>query len=151
MPGVLATYQNDGQYATQKKAGLAIMNICQGDYVEWTEPVFHGGSFSRWGRRPVKYVGDRTISGTVLKSSYGSATTCHWLTILVESAEGIEPPKIGAKIRRKAKNVYKNGYSVDGDNHKEAAEEKRHQKLWASLNCDDPIRSQILKEQSERS
>ena len=126
------------------------MNICQGDYVEWTEPVFHGGSFSPFGRRPGRCVGERTITGTITRSSYGRSTTCHWLTILVESAEGTEPPIVGSKIRRKAKNIYANGYSEDGPTHDEAAHKKRQQKLRASSICDDPIRAAILKEQAER-
>jgi hypothetical protein len=127
-------------------------NIVQGDTATWTEAVFHGGSFSPWANKGGRYVGQRTITGTVRRSAYGAATTAHWLTIEVTASEGTEAPAVGTVIRRKARTVYAGLCSHrDGDQHQQQADVKRAQKLTAAATTGDPIRAVILRDQAVRS
>ena len=78
-------------------------DVVAGDTIKFTEGVF-GGAF----RRP-KYVGARTICARVLKESYGASTAQHTFTLSVISSTGFEPLQVGKQIRRKGRNVYRNG------------------------------------------
>ena len=90
--------ETDGPY-------LPSFDIVVGDRILYTESVF-GGSF----RRP-KYIGERTILADVLRESYGETTGQHTFSLQVIEAFGEQPPKAGAKIRRKGRNIYRNGVS----------------------------------------
>ena len=63
------------------------MNLTEDCIITFKEPVFVGGSFYRGRCKGAKYIGDRTISGKILKESYGS-TGQHTFTILVDSCTG---------------------------------------------------------------
>ena len=78
-------------------------DACAGDVVEWTETVF-GGSLTR----PAP-VGRRTIRARILKDGYGAKNQQHTFTLRVVLAEGYQPPEPGARLFRKARNVYKDG------------------------------------------
>lgn len=118
-------------------------NLVRGDLVTWTEGVFEGSFCSP------KYVGDRTVAGVIEKSCYGSETTAHWLTIRVESSEGVQPVAVGKALRRKAGTVYKGLIeTMPGVDHAAGLAEKRGQKLAAAERTDDPIRREILREQA---
>lgn len=81
---------------------MGIHNLTTGCHVIFDEAVFEG----HW-RNPC-FVGYRTISGEIIKDSYGPKTGQHTFTILVDSISGSESEKykIGQKIRRKGRNVY---------------------------------------------
>jgi hypothetical protein len=124
-------------------------SIVTGDQVAWTEAVFHGGSFSRWGNRPGTYDGDRRVEGVVVSSRYGERTTAHWLTVLVTGSSGVEPIPAGTKVRRKAATIY-GGLTDHAESPDHAREEtvKRTQKMRAAERTSDPTRAAILREQA---
>ena len=74
--------------------------IRTGDYVEFTLPIFKGGSFFR-GRYNggAKKVGEKQYSGTILKHSYGDKTNQHTFTVLLVD---------GSKKLVKGRNLYPN-------------------------------------------
>ena len=78
-------------------------DVAVGDEILFTEAVF-GGSH----RSPVK-IGDRRIAALVERDSYGAGKQQHTFTLLVLAADGTDAPKKGSKIRRKGRNVYRNG------------------------------------------
>ena len=78
-------------------------DVVTGDIIQFTEGVF-AGSF----RRP-KYIGERTIKAFVLNESYGSAKGQHTFTLRVISSDGLEPVQVGSFVRRKGRNIYRNG------------------------------------------
>lgn len=81
-------------------------DICVGDHIQWTEAVWPS-SYAR-GNRPL---GERTISGVVERDSYGHAKQQHTFSIRVTSSEGkyAQDIVVGETIRRKGRNVYRNG------------------------------------------
>ena len=89
---------------TLKNVDSSMLNLVQGQWVKWKEPVFEG-SF----KKP-KYVGDRTLSGTIQNESYGTEKGQHTFTILLDSREGVNANQYldGEKIRRKGRNLYPN-------------------------------------------
>lgn len=78
-------------------------DVVTGDTIKFSEAVF-GGSF----RRP-SYLGDREIVAIVVKDSYGASKQQHTFSMVVKKSSGEQPLKKGQKIRRKGRNVYKNG------------------------------------------
>ena len=74
--------------------------IRTGDYVEFTLPVFSGGSFFN-GRHQgrARKVGEEYFAGTVVKHSYGERTGQHTFTILLAN---------GRKKLVKGRNLYPN-------------------------------------------
>lgn len=80
-------------------------DCCVGDEILFTEAVF-GGSF----RRP-KFLGEREVAGLIVADSYGGDRGQHTFTIQVRASEGHEPIEAGEKIRRKGRNIYRNGTS----------------------------------------
>lgn len=73
--------------------------IRTGDYVEFTLPVFKGGSY--WGGRfrGARIVGNEKFAGTVAKHSYGEQTGQHTFTINLIG---------GGKKLVKGRNLYPN-------------------------------------------
>ena len=78
-------------------------DVVTGDTIEFTEGVF-GGSF----RNP-KYIGERKIRAKVIKDSYGLEKQQHTFTLEVIKSSGEDAIVKGKKIRRKGRNVYRNG------------------------------------------
>ena len=78
-------------------------DICRGDEILFTEAVF-GGSH----RRPVM-LGTRRIAATVVRDSYGAAKQQHTFTLLVAGSDGYDAPRRATTIRRKGRNIYRNG------------------------------------------
>ena len=78
-------------------------DVVSGDTICFTEGVF-AGSY----RRP-KFVGNRVIKAKVLKDSYGLYKQQHTFTLEVIASSGEDPIVKGKKIRRKGRNVYRNG------------------------------------------
>lgn len=77
------------------------------------------------GRYPkAKFDYNRTITGTIIKDSYGAKTGQHTFTITVESCD--EDPQLeGTDIKRKGRNVYKNCVVLEyPENHNKLANEK---------------------------
>lgn len=80
-------------------------DACAGDEIIFTEGVF-GGSF-----RSPKFLGDRAIRARIVKDSYGDARGQHTFTLEVIAAAGYDSGELkpGTAIRRKGRNVYRNG------------------------------------------
>jgi len=78
-------------------------DVVVGDQIEFIEGVFVGSY-----KRP-RHVGDRTIIANVVKDSYGSDRQQHTFTLVVIESSGHDPVAQGSKIRRKGRNVYRNG------------------------------------------
>lgn len=80
-------------------------DVCQGDEILFTEIVW-GGSH----RRPVA-LGERRIAARVDRDSYGAAKQQHTFSLTVLGSDGLDALRRGDKIRRKGRNVYRNGVS----------------------------------------
>jgi len=97
-------------------------DVCAGDEILFEETVW-GGSH----RRPVA-LGTRRIAAKVIKDSYGAAKQQHTFTLEVYGSDGYQPIERGKKIRRKGRNVYRNGCKRrpwdDEDKRREALDEK---------------------------
>ena len=78
-------------------------DVVVGDRIEFVEAVFEGSH-----RKP-KYIGDRFIEAEVLRDSYGEAKQQHTFTLSVINSTGVQPVESGRSIRRKGRNVYRNG------------------------------------------
>lgn len=78
-------------------------DVVVGDTIDFTEAVF-GGSH----RKP-KFLGDRQIIAKVIGDSYGAKKQQHTFTLQVKHSEGEQPIGSGKTIRRKGRNVYRNG------------------------------------------
>ena len=78
-------------------------DLTTGCRIRFSEPVFSGSY------RNATYLGDRTITGTITKESYGAKTGQHTFTIDVDTVTGERAADIQAKgtIRRKGRNVYR--------------------------------------------
>ena len=80
-------------------------DACAGDEIIFSEGVF-GGSF-----RSPKFLGDRAIRARIVKDSYGETRGQHTFTLEIIAAAGYDAAELkpGARIRRKGRNVYRNG------------------------------------------
>ena len=78
-------------------------DVVTGDRIRWTEAVFTGSH-----RRP-KFAGERTIEAEVVADSYGAAKQQHTFSLMVVRAKGTSAPEPGSRIRRKGRNIYRNG------------------------------------------
>ena len=74
-----------------------------GDKVRFTEAVFAGS------RRNPTFVGTRTIEAEITRDSYGADKQQHTFSMTVIAADGEQAPDSGARIRRKGRNLYRNG------------------------------------------
>lgn len=73
--------------------------IRTGDYVEFTLPIFGGGSFFRGRCSGAKKIGEKQYAGTVCRHSYGEKTGQHTFTVLLAD---------GTKKMVKGRNLYPN-------------------------------------------
>jgi hypothetical protein len=101
-------FQNRNITATQiMKSNEFTINctgdVVAGDIIRFTEAVFSGSY-----KNP-KYVGDRVIEANVLKESYGEEKQQHTFTLEITNSSGINPISSGEIIRRKGRNIYRNG------------------------------------------
>lgn len=78
-------------------------DVVTGDTIKFTEGVF-AGSY----RKP-NYQGERTLEAEVIKDSYGDLKQQHTFTLKVLKSEGYQPFDAGKIIRRKGRNIYRNG------------------------------------------
>jgi hypothetical protein len=78
-------------------------DVVIGDTIEFTEAVF-GGSY----RKPT-FLGERTVRAHVTKDSYGAGKQQHTFSMEVIDSDGYDALPTGKKIRRKGRNVYRNG------------------------------------------
>ena len=98
------------------------MNLTIGTIIKFTEAVFTG-IYPK-----AKYSHDRTITGTIIKDSYGSKTGQHTFTIEVTECDD-ESYSYLEKIKRKGRNVYKKCQVISyPQNHQELAEDKHKRK-----------------------
>ena len=113
-------------------------DVCVGDVVRFTEAVFDG-SF----RRP-RHVGDRTLTARVVSDSYGSDRQQHTFTLEVLGCEGTQPVAVGSRVRRKGRNVYRNGTwraAWDNESERGAALNEKHTRGDAARAARDARRS----------
>ena len=88
-------------------------DILKGQVIRWTEPVWDSAyrPRSRWGRSrtPNPPNGTRTITGRVVKDSYGERAGQHTFTLEVLSAEGYRSAEVIERgtIRRKGRVLYR--------------------------------------------
>ena len=78
-------------------------DVVAGDTIRFTEAVF-GGAF-----RNSTFLGEREITATVLKDSYGAAKQQHTFTLRILASAGCQPLAGGAQTTRKGRNVYRRG------------------------------------------
>lgn len=100
-------------------------DVVAGDHVRFEETVFRGS----W-RRP-KPAGDRIVEAVVLKESYGEKKQQHTFTLQVTASSGTEPLAVGETIRRKGRNIYRNGTQRQpwGDeSQRELARDEKHER-----------------------
>ena len=78
-------------------------DACTGDVIMFSETVWEG-SF----RKP-KSKGTRTIKARIVKDSYGVDKQQHTFTLDVEECTGVDLLETGSTIKRKGRNIYRNG------------------------------------------
>ena len=78
-------------------------DVVVGDKIEFVEGVFCGV----WPRG--SFVGHRTIRAEVVADSYGQGRQQHTFTLRVVESLGIDRIRVGARIYRKGRTVYRNG------------------------------------------
>jgi hypothetical protein len=88
------------------------MNIVQGTILKIDEPMFDGGSFSKFGKRGGSFVGNRKWQGVIVNDSYSESDNCkHWFTIECTESEHASII-VGKKYRRQGKNLYGNSVII---------------------------------------
>ena len=100
-------------------------DACIGDEVIFNEGVF-GGSF-----RSPKFLGNRAIRARIVKDSYGETRGQHTFTLEIVAASGYDSGELapGSRIRRKGRNVYRNGTARrawDDESKRGAALDEKH-------------------------
>ena len=84
-------------------------DVVKGDIILFTESVF-GGSF----RKPV-HLGERKILAEVMQESYGAGKQQHTFTLRLIRCTGFDASEVRKKakkngtLRRKGRNIYRNG------------------------------------------
>ena len=78
-------------------------NACAGDEITFREAVY-GGSF----RKPL-FRGHRMIAARILRDSYGQLKGQHTFTLEVLASQGVDPLQEGQVIKRKGRNIYREG------------------------------------------
>ena len=81
---------------------------CTGDVVVGDRILFKEATFTGSYHKP-RFAGYRTIAAKVLKDSYGKQRAQHTFTLQVIDSEGTTPIEPGKIIKRKGRNVYKQG------------------------------------------
>jgi hypothetical protein len=102
-------------------------DVVTGDVITFTEAVWP--RYSPWRRSRRAPLGDRTITGKVLKDSYGDLKQQHTFTIEVIDSEGFEALAPGERILRKGRNVYRHGVTREpwaDEAQREVAREEKH-------------------------
>lgn len=77
-------------------------DVVVGDIIRFDETVWSG-------YRSKRALGDRQVIATVVADSYGAAKQQHTFSLEVISSSGCEPLEVGKRVRRKGRNVYRNG------------------------------------------
>ncbi len=111
-------------------------DVVRGDTIEFTEGVFKG-SF----KRPV-YAGDRKVYATVIKESYGEGRGQHTFTLSVITSSGVDPITAGRQIRRKGRNIYRNGTLREpwaNENERDAVAAEKHRRGSAARRCNRKV------------
>ena len=104
------------------------MDLDIGSKIKFTEGVF-GGSW----KNPY-YLGSRTITGTILKESYGAKRGQHTFSIQVHDAEGYDAKEVieRGKIRRKGRNVYDDCELLQLPDDYQALADEKHERATAA-------------------
>lgn len=88
------TYAGDDEYSIRCTG-----DACVGDEVRFERATFTGGSFGRFRSKP-KFAGFETVTGKIVRDSYGADKQQHTFTI--EHSDG-------STLRIKGRNLYANG------------------------------------------
>jgi hypothetical protein len=72
---------------------------CTGDAVTGDEVKFEQAQFAGSFRNP-RFIGTKTVTGKIIRDSYGAAKQQHTFTLLLED---------GSTLRIKGRNLYRNG------------------------------------------
>lgn len=78
-------------------------DACTGDVILFEEGVFGGSRFNP------KFLGRRRVVALIEKESYGAERQQHTFSLEVLASDGVDALKVGAHIRRKGRNIYRNG------------------------------------------
>jgi hypothetical protein len=99
-------------------------DLTTGCKICFTEPVFSGNY------RNATYLGDRTITGTITKESYGAKSGQHTFTIQIEDVTGEQADVVREKgtIRRKGRNVYRDCETLSTPDNYETLRQDKHQR-----------------------
>ena len=99
-------------------------DLTAGCKICFTEPVFSGSY------RNATYLGDRTITGTITKESYGAKSGQHTFTIQIEDVTGEQADVVREKgtIRRKGRNVYRDCLTLSTPDNYQALRQDKHQR-----------------------
>ena len=128
-----------GPSGRRQKKGRKAMTIkriksysigCTGDAVAGDEILFSESVFGGSYRRPV-HIGERRIAAKIVKESYGAGKQQHTVSLVVIGADGVDAPKSGAKMRRKARNIYRNGTRRrpwEDESARDAAADEKHRR-----------------------
>ena len=100
-------------------------DICVGDKIVFSEPVFSGYYKS------AKFVGDRGIIAIVEKESYGDSKGQHTFRLSVCFSDGVQPLKEGDSILRKGRVIHRSvcyRYLWTDETARKAILEEKHQR-----------------------
>lgn len=82
---------------------------CTGDVACGDEIIFTEGVFVYRGHHTKpKFLGSRTVQAKVIKESYGKKKQQHTFTLIITGGEGFDPIRLGEKICRKGRVIYRN-------------------------------------------
>jgi hypothetical protein len=74
-----------------------------GDTIRFVENVFEGSFYSPC------FLGKREVIAEIVADSYGAKKQQHTFTLKIIKSAGCKPLEIASKIRRKGRNIYRNG------------------------------------------
>lgn len=75
-------------------------DVCIGDYIKFEKAIFEGGSFSGRFKKKARFIGTETITGLIIKDSYGKDKQQHTFTLQLYD---------NSKMLIKGRNIYRNG------------------------------------------
>jgi len=90
-----------GNELPNKMTWIPTFDVVQGDIIRFTESVFIGQ------RNHPRKIGDRRLIAKVVSESYGKSKQQHTFTLEILKSDGAEA--IGKQIKRKGRNIYRNG------------------------------------------
>lgn len=114
-------------------------DVVTGDTILWKEAVWPAYKpRGQFGRKSPLPLGNRKVLAVVIAESYGTAKQQHTFTLRVVRSYGYKPLEAGESIRRKGRNIYRDGTKrlpwANESNRGTAADEK-HARGDAAREC----------------